>query len=232
MSWSSPRTRPCSRIATWPSLLRLAPCDVAVTASGGEPPVPGLCSCPSPVPTHDWSAIELGAWLACGWEVPLRLAGPAVEGGRDASRLLATPPSPVQRALGVAAEPLPRRAGPDALVAAAADAGVDGRRPVRSVARGSGLGPAGSGLAAAVSRRYSSKRASDRAVSPGGELTRFTGRSGRLIASTPVSHGRRRSRRPRRSRRAPGGSRGPCNSGFPRREPPPAGSCGPHRSRK
>ena len=69
---------------------------------------------------HDWSAIELGAWLAGSWQVPLRLAGPAVEGGRDASRLLASASLAVQRALGVAAEPLLVEPGPAALVAAAA----------------------------------------------------------------------------------------------------------------
>ena len=98
---------------------------------------------------HDWSAIELGAWLAGSWQVPLRLAGPAVEGGRDASRLLASASLAVQRALGVAAEPLLVEPGPEALVAAAADAGVtvvglsdrwrkDGLGPTRAALAGSG----------------------------------------------------------------------------------------------
>jgi hypothetical protein len=73
---------------------------------------------------HDWSAIELGAWLAGNWDVPLRLAGPAVEGGRDASRLLASASLAVQRALGVAAEPFLVEPGPDALVAAASEVAV------------------------------------------------------------------------------------------------------------
>ena len=54
---------------------------------------------------HDWSAIELGAWLAGAWDVPLRLAGPSLD-GRDSSRLLASASLAVQHALGVAAEPL------------------------------------------------------------------------------------------------------------------------------
>ena len=81
--------------------------------------------------------------------MPLRLAGPAVEGGRDASRLLASASLAVQRALGVAAEPLLVEPGPDALVAAAADAGVtvvglsdrwrkDGLGPTRAALAGSG----------------------------------------------------------------------------------------------
>jgi hypothetical protein len=72
---------------------------------------------------HDWSAIELGAWLADSWGVPLRLAGPAIDGGRDASRLLASASLAVQRALGVAAEPLLIEPGPE-LVAAAQEAAI------------------------------------------------------------------------------------------------------------
>jgi DNA-binding SARP family transcriptional activator len=128
-------------------LLRSAPCDVAVL-SGGEP-APGPVLVPFAGTDHDWSAIELGAWLAGSWQVPLRLAGPAAEGGRDASRLLASASLAVQRALGVAAEPLLVEPGPEALVAAAAKAGVtvvglsdrwrkDGLGPSRAALAGSG----------------------------------------------------------------------------------------------
>ncbi len=103
-------------------LLRAAPCDVAVHI-GGEPAF-GPVLVPFAGTDHDWSAIELGAWLAGAWQVPLRLAGPAVEHGRDASRLLASASLAVQRALGVAAQPLLLEPGPDGLVAAAADAGI------------------------------------------------------------------------------------------------------------
>jgi hypothetical protein len=103
-------------------LLRTAPCDVAVL-NGGEPAV-GPVLVPFTGTDHDWSAIELGAWLAGSWQLALRLVGPAVEGGRDASRLLASASLAVQRALGVAAEPLLVEPGPDGLVAAAAEAGV------------------------------------------------------------------------------------------------------------
>ena len=96
-------------------LLRSAPCDVAVLTRRRADRGPVLV--PFAGTDHDWSAIELGAWLAGSWQVPLRLAGPAVEGGRDASRLLASASLAVQRALGVAAEPLlvepgPRRSSP------------------------------------------------------------------------------------------------------------------------
>jgi len=103
-------------------LLRSAPCDVAVL-TGGDPVV-GPVLVPFAGTDHDWSAIELGAWLAGSWQGSLRLAGPAVDGGRDSSRLLASASLAVQRALGVAAEPFLVDPGPDALVAAAADAGV------------------------------------------------------------------------------------------------------------
>ena len=116
--------------------------------TGGEP-APGPVLVPFAGTDHDWSAIELGAWLAGSWQVPLRLAGPAVEGGRDASRLLASASLAVQRALGVAAEPLLVEPGPEALVAAAAEAGVtvvglsdrwrkDGLGPSRAALAGSG----------------------------------------------------------------------------------------------
>ena len=79
----------------------------------------------------------------------LRLAGPAVEGSRDASRLLANASLAVQRALSVAAEPLLIEPGPEGLVAAAVDAGVtvvglsdrwrkDGLGPSRAALAGSG----------------------------------------------------------------------------------------------
>ena len=128
-------------------LLSSAPCDVAVL-TGHEPAV-GPVLVPFAGTDHDWSAIELGAWLAGSWRVPLRLAGPAAEGGRDASRLLASASLAVQRALGVASEPLLVEPGPEALVAASADAGVtvtglsdrwqrDGLGPSRAALAGSG----------------------------------------------------------------------------------------------
>ena len=153
-------------------LLRLAPCDVAVL-SGGEP-APGPVLVPFAGTDHDWSAIELGAWLAESWQVPLRLAGPAVEGGRDASRLLASASLAVQRALGVAAEPLLVEPGPDALVAAAADAGVT----VVGLSdrwRKDGLGPSRAALAGSRTPTLLVRKG----LRPGGlapaeNLTRFT----------------------------------------------------------
>jgi DNA-binding SARP family transcriptional activator len=126
-------------------LLRSAPCDVAVAV--GPTAAPGPVLVPFGGNEHDWSAVELAAWLAGSWQVPLRLAGPAVEGGKDASRLLASASLAVQRALGIAVEPLLVEPGPDQLVAVADEAalsviGLSDRW------RKEGLGSARAGLAA------------------------------------------------------------------------------------
>jgi DNA-binding SARP family transcriptional activator len=98
------------------ALLTRAPCDVAALI--GSDPSPGPLLVPFVGAPHDWTAIELAAWLAGAWDVPLRLAGPTLE-GRDASRLLASASLAVQRALGVAAEPLLLAPEPEELVRAA-----------------------------------------------------------------------------------------------------------------
>ena len=105
------------------ALLDQAPCDVGVVVgrSAGAGPV----VVPFAGAEHDWAAVELGAWLARCRETRLRLVGATTGAdGRDASRLLANASIAVQRALGVPAEPLLVRPEPDALVAAAQDAGV------------------------------------------------------------------------------------------------------------
>ena len=110
---------------------------------------PGPVLVPFAGAEHDWSAIELGAWLAGSWQVTLKIAGPAVEGGRDSSRLLASASLAVQRALGVAAEPLLLEASPSALADASRDAAIsvvglsdrwrkDGLGPTRSALVGTG----------------------------------------------------------------------------------------------
>jgi DNA-binding SARP family transcriptional activator len=54
---------------------------------------------------HDWSALELAAWLASAAGVPLRLVGARGRTG-DASRLLANASVAVQRLVGIDAAPL------------------------------------------------------------------------------------------------------------------------------
>jgi hypothetical protein len=122
------------------AVLAGAPCDVAVLV-GGEVGI-GPVLVPFTGAEHDWSAVEIGAWVARAQDVPLRLAGPG-KGPRDASRLLADASLAVQRALGVAAEPQLVEPGAHNLVRAAGDAALvvtgltdrwrkDGLGPVRS----------------------------------------------------------------------------------------------------
>jgi DNA-binding SARP family transcriptional activator len=104
-------------------LLERARCDVAAVVPGD------LAAGPVFVPftgaSHDWAAIEIGAWLARGMEVPLQIAGAATDGeGRDASRLLASASLVVQRALGTPAFPVLVDPNPEALAAAASGSGV------------------------------------------------------------------------------------------------------------
>ena len=152
-------------------LLRAAPCDVAVL-TGGEPTA-GPVLVPFAGTDHDWSAIELGAWLAASWAVPLLLAGPAVEGGRDASRLLASASLAVQRALNVSAEPLLVEPGPDGLLAAAADAAIT----VVGLSdrwRKDGLGPSRAALASGRPTLLVRKGLRPGGLAPAENLTRFT----------------------------------------------------------
>ena len=105
------------------TLLEKAPCDVGVLV--GEGGLRGPVVVPFAGAAHDWSAVEIGAWLARNTGAPLRVAGASTSSeGRDASRLLANASLAVQHALGVPAEPLLVDPEPAALVSAAADAGL------------------------------------------------------------------------------------------------------------
>jgi DNA-binding SARP family transcriptional activator len=98
------------------ALLDKAPCDVAI-AVGAAAPGPGAVLVPFSGAEHDWAAIELGAWLARSRGCALELAGASIgEGGRDASRMLASASLAIQRALGMAAEPVIVAPSPAALV--------------------------------------------------------------------------------------------------------------------
>ncbi|MGB8004053.1 MAG: AfsR/SARP family transcriptional regulator [Gaiellaceae bacterium] len=117
-----------------------APCDVAAVVGSEVRRGPVLV--PFSGAGHDWSAVELGAWLARVWDVPLRMVGPR-DASEDASRLLANASLAVQRSLRIAAEPLLVEPGVDGLVGATRDAQLvvaglsdrwakDGLGPVRS----------------------------------------------------------------------------------------------------
>ncbi len=76
---------------------------------------------------HEWAAIELGAWYARATGGALRLVGTRADprsGRRDASRLLGHASLALQRAFGVAAEPVLVEPGTDALLEAAARAAL------------------------------------------------------------------------------------------------------------
>jgi DNA-binding SARP family transcriptional activator len=108
------------------TVLAGAVCDVALVA-GAERPLQGGGGRAVLVPfaghDHDWTAVELAAWLAGALGAPLRLLGTRAdpdEGRRDASRLLANASLVVQRGLGIAADPLLVDRGADGIVRAAA----------------------------------------------------------------------------------------------------------------
>ena len=105
------------------TILAQAPCDVAVVVARAARA--GCVLVPFTGADHDWSAVEIGAWLARNAGRPLRLAGASTgASARDASRLLANASIAVQRALNIPAESLLVDPEPEALVAAAADASV------------------------------------------------------------------------------------------------------------
>jgi DNA-binding SARP family transcriptional activator len=157
-------------------VLAAAPCDVAVLVRGEVRSGPVLV--PFAGAEHDWAAVELAAWIAGAEGSPLRLAGPAADGGgagRDASRLLASASLAIQRALGVPAEPLLVAPGEVELLRAADEAallvvGLSDRW------RKDGLGPVRGALAARAAPATVLVR---RGMRPGGlapreSLTRFT----------------------------------------------------------
>jgi DNA-binding SARP family transcriptional activator len=105
-------------------ILAQAPCDVAVlVGSGGG--AAGPIVTPFGGAEHDWSAIEVAAWLAGSLSTTLRLLGTKAEpalGRRDASRLLARASLMVQQVVGIVTEPLLIEAGEEGVVEAARDA--------------------------------------------------------------------------------------------------------------
>jgi DNA-binding SARP family transcriptional activator len=100
-----------------------APCDVGALVVREKPYSAGPILVPFTGAEHDWSAIEIAAWLARADDASLWIAGP-VEEARDASRLLASASLAVQRALGVQAEPLLVEPGADGLLEAAEGAAL------------------------------------------------------------------------------------------------------------
>jgi DNA-binding SARP family transcriptional activator len=105
-------------------ILERSPSDVAVLVGSGD-----IAAGPVVVPfggvEHDWSAIELAAWLARSLGTTLRLLGTEADpalGRRDASRLLARASLLVQQMIGIVTEPTLVRAGEPGVLEAAQDA--------------------------------------------------------------------------------------------------------------
>jgi DNA-binding SARP family transcriptional activator len=99
-----------------------APCDVAVLANDRFSEREGPVLVPFGGGEHDWSALELGAWLASARGEALTLLGTAVSeetGKRDASRLLASAALAVQQLSRVSTEPLLVAPGERAVIEAA-----------------------------------------------------------------------------------------------------------------
>ena len=105
-------------------ILANAPCDVGVLV-GGSNPSSGPIVTPFGGVDHDWSAIELAAWLARSLDTPLRLLGTEADpagGRRDASRLLARASLLVQQVVGIVTEPVLVPSGEEGVLTAASDA--------------------------------------------------------------------------------------------------------------
>jgi DNA-binding SARP family transcriptional activator/class 3 adenylate cyclase len=108
-----------------------APCDVAVlVARDGRPPHVSA-GAPVLVPfggaDHEWTAVEIGAWVASVHESRLQLAGTEGDpdaGRRDASKLLARAALIVQRIAQVPTEPVLVPPGERGMIEAAAEAGL------------------------------------------------------------------------------------------------------------
>jgi hypothetical protein len=159
------------------SLLERAPCDVGLLTTGAG-------SAEGPVVTpfggaeHDWSAIELAAWLASSLGTTLRLLGTEAEPAlarRDASRLLARASLLVQQIVGIVTEPRLIQAGDAGVVEAAADArvlvvGLSDRW------REEGIGAVRAAVANAASAPILFVRAgvNRRGLAPSQTMTRFT----------------------------------------------------------
>jgi DNA-binding SARP family transcriptional activator len=156
------------------AVLAGAPCDVGVLIARDDGVRAGPVLVPFGGSEHDWTAIELGAWLAGALDVGLQLAGPR-EKDRDASRLLASASLATQRAFGVTAEPLLVDPGPEGLIAAAEAAALVVVGLTERWQR-AGLGPVRGALAAAARPPVLLARSGLRpgGLAPRESLTRFT----------------------------------------------------------
>jgi Kef-type K+ transport system membrane component KefB len=162
------------------TVLRKAPCDVAVLVARDDQSVEPGPGAPVVVPfggaEHDWAALELGAWIASSMQAPLRLLGAAgeTEERTRVTRLLGDAGLLVQQYAGIAAQPVVAEPGREAVVEAAAGAGllVIG---LSERWRDEGLGPTRSEIARAAPAPVLFVRRGTRpgALAPKDDVTRF-----------------------------------------------------------
>jgi DNA-binding SARP family transcriptional activator len=158
-------------------ILAHAPCDVGVLTGSGTPHS-GPVVTPFGGVEHDWSAIEVAAWLAQSLETTLRLLGTEADlaaGRRDASRLLARASLLVQQVIGIVTESVLVRPGEQGVLDAARDArllviGLSERWQTEGIGRVRLAVAAGAGAPTLFVRR--GVRPSG--VTPHGTLTRFS----------------------------------------------------------
>jgi DNA-binding SARP family transcriptional activator len=159
-------------------VLEQAPCDVAFLIGNLGVGSTGPIVTPFGGVDHDWSAIELAAWLARSLGTSLRLVGTEADdtrGRRDASRLLARASMLVQQLVGIVTEPALVPAGKDGVLEAADDArlliiGLSNRW------RTEGIGPARVAVAAGarVPTLFVRRGLRPGGLAPSETLTRFT----------------------------------------------------------
>jgi Kef-type K+ transport system membrane component KefB len=163
------------------TVLREAPCDVAVLVARGDEAVAPGAGAPVVVPfggaEHDWAALELAAWTCAATGAPLKLLGAAGQTDDRArvSRLLGDAGLLVQQYAGVSAEPVVAAPGRERIVTAAGRAGllVIG---LSERWRQEGLGEARSEIAKAAPAPVLFVRRGTRpgALAPREDVTRFT----------------------------------------------------------
>ena len=170
------------------SILERVPCDVGLLTAGA-----GVALGPVVTPfggaEHDWSAIELAAWLASALGTTLRLLGTEADpalGRRDASKLLARASLLVQQIVGIVTEPRLIEPGDAGVVEAAKDArvlviGLSDRW------REEGIGTVRAAVANAAPAPILFVRSglSTRGLAPSQTMTRFTWTQAAAAASTP-----------------------------------------------